>query len=125
MKSLSRQEIRFYGLIAILGAATGWYLAEPSSGDTTESLGGKEVPRRIPTRIVPMMAANLKPGMVVTIHDLAQGPWPANEIVGDVLLGPQSIIGRVVKKEIKAATPIHASSLYRTGEYSKEYIGVP
>jgi len=80
---------------------------------------------RITTRMVPMLVANLKPGMVVTTHDLGQGPWPSNEIMGDVLLGPQVIVGRVVKKEIKAAYPIHASSLYRLGEYSKEYFGVP
>lgn len=81
--------------------------------------------RRITTRTVPMLASDLKPGMVITTQDIGMGPWPANEIQGDVLLGTQFIVGRVVKKEIKSAYPIHASSLYRAGEYSKEYIGVP
>ncbi len=125
MKKMSRGDTCFYGFIAIIGAAAGLYLAEPPRGDVAAGVGGKDIPRRITTRTVPMMVANLKPGMVVTIHDLGQGPWPANEIVGDILLGEQAIIGRVVRTEIKAAYPIRASSLYRLGEYSKEYVGVP
>jgi Flp pilus assembly protein CpaB len=104
---------------------TSMYVAKKIRGDVAASVGGKDIPRRITTRTVPMAATDLKPGTVITTHDVGHGPWPANEINGDVLLGTPFIVGRVVKDEIKAAYPIRASSLYRLGEYSKEYIGVP
>jgi Flp pilus assembly protein CpaB len=113
---------KFVNLVAVgIGLVVGMYVIKSKIAAPER----KPPPRRISTRTVPMMVANLKPGMVVSFHDLGMGPWPANEIAGDVLLGAQAIVGRVVKEEIKAATPIHASSLCRAGEYSKEYVGVP
>ena len=77
------------------------------------------------TRTIPMAVTTLKPGTVVRSDDLGNGPWPMREVRGDMLLSERVIVGKVVQKEIKAATPIHAASLKRLGEYSKEYIGVP
>jgi Flp pilus assembly protein CpaB len=77
------------------------------------------------TRTIPMAATTLKPGTVIRSDDLGSGLWPAREVRGDMLLSERVIVGKVVQKEIKAATPIHAGSLKRLGEYSKEYIGVP
>ena len=108
-----------------LGIMASMYVAKRIRGDVPASVGGKDIPRRITTRTIPMAVGDLKPGTVITSHDLGAGPWPENEIRGDVLLGAQVIVGRVVKEEIKAAYPIRASSLHRLGEYSKEYIGVP
>lgn len=82
-------------------------------------------PRRITSRVIPMAVTTLKPGMVIRADDIGAGPWPANEIRGDVLLADKYIVGRVVKNEIEAATPIHSTSLNRLGDYPREYIGVP
>jgi hypothetical protein len=82
-------------------------------------------PRRNTTRVIPMAVTNLSPGMVIRSDDIGAGPWGASEIVGDVLLADKYIVGRVVKDEIKAATPIHSTSIHRLGEYPKEYVGVP
>ena len=77
------------------------------------------------TRAIPMAVTTLKPGMVIRKDDLGRGPWPRNEIRGDVLLSERHIVGRIVQKEIRAATPIQASMLNRQGDYSKDYVGVP
>lgn len=77
------------------------------------------------TRTIPMAVITLKPGTVIRRDDLGSGLWPASEVRGDMLLSEGVIVGKVVQKEINAATPIHAASLKRLGEYSKEYIGVP
>ena len=82
-------------------------------------------PVRNSPRVIPMAVTTLKPGMVIRSGDIGAGPWPQNEILGDVLLADKYIVGRVVKDEIEAATPIHSASLHRLGEYSKEYVGVP
>jgi Flp pilus assembly protein CpaB len=77
------------------------------------------------TRTIPMAVTTLKPGTVIRSDDLGSGLWPAREVRGDMLLSKGVIVGKVVQKEINAATPIHAASLKRLGEYSKEYVGVP
>ncbi len=77
------------------------------------------------TRTIPMAVTALKPGMVVRQGDIGKGPWPVREIRDDVILSERLIVGRVVQKEIEPATPIHAASLKRRGEHSKEYVDVP
>jgi pilus assembly protein CpaB len=69
-------------------------------------------PRRIGTRTVSMLVGDVEVGTVLTAHHIGMGPWPANEIKGDVLLGQTAIIGRVVRKSMKAAEPIHGSDLF-------------
>lgn len=77
------------------------------------------------TRTIPMAVTTLTPGMVVRRDDIGKGPWPVREIRGDIILSARLIVGRVVQQEIKSATPIHAESLQRLGDNSKEYVGVP
>ena len=77
------------------------------------------------SRTIPMAVTTLKPGMVVRKGDIGKGPWPVREIRGDIILSARLIVGRVVQKEIKSATPIHAASLQRLGDNSKEYVGGP
>lgn len=81
-----------------------------------KQLLAKEPPRRIASRTVPMLVGDLEVGTVITEHHLGKGPWPANEIQGDVLLGESAIIGRVVRKPMKAAEPIRGSSLFPMNE---------
>jgi len=73
-------------------------------------------PRRNNTRIVPMLVGDVEVGTVLTQLHLGQGPWPGNEIKGDVLLSPTAIIGRVVRKPMKAAEPIHGKDLFPMNE---------
>jgi pilus assembly protein CpaB len=73
-------------------------------------------PRRIGTRTVPMLVGDVEVGTVLTEHHIGMGPWPANDIKGDVLLGQATIIGRVVRKAMKAAEPIHGSDLFPMNE---------
>ena len=77
------------------------------------------------TRTIPMAVTTLKPGAVIRKDDIGSGPWPMRDVRGDILLSERLIVGRVVQKEIKSATPIHAASLQRLGESSQEYLGVP
>ncbi len=81
-----------------------------------KQLLAKEPPRRIASRTVPMLVGDLEAGTVITEHHLGMGPWPANEIQGDVLLGQSAIIGRVVRRSMKAAEPIRGSSLFPMNE---------
>ena len=77
----------------------------------------KEPPaRQIGTRVVPMLVGDVEAGTVLTEYHLGQGPWPSNEIRGDVLLSPTAIIGRVVRKPMKAAEPIHGTHLFPMNE---------
>ena len=73
-------------------------------------------PRQIGTRVVPMLVGDVEAGTVLTEYHLGQGPWPSNEIRGDVLLSPTAIIGRVVRKPMKAAEPIHGTHLFPMNE---------
>jgi pilus assembly protein CpaB len=73
-------------------------------------------PRRIGTRTVPMLVGDVEVGTVLTADHIGMGPWPANEIKGDVLLGQSAIVGRVVRKSLKAAEPIHGSDLFPMNE---------
>ncbi|MGZ0171700.1 MAG: hypothetical protein ACKVHE_19325 [Planctomycetales bacterium] len=77
------------------------------------------------TRTIPIAVTTLKPRMVVRKDDLGKSRWPVREIRGDIILSERLIVGCVVQKEIASATPIHAASLKRLGEFSKEYVGVP
>ena len=77
------------------------------------------------TRTIPMAVTTLKPGMVVRKDDIGRGSWPAREISGDIILSERLIVGRVVEKEISSTTPIHATSLRKRDDHSKEHVGVP
>ncbi|MDA1165115.1 MAG: Flp pilus assembly protein CpaB [Planctomycetota bacterium] len=82
-----------------------------------KQLMAKEPPRVVDnTRTVPMAIADLAPGTVIKDEHIGMGRWPANEIVGDILLDKASIVGRVVRKPMTAAEPIHGNALFPMGE---------
>lgn len=81
-----------------------------------KTLLAKEPPRRVASRTIPMLVGDVEAGTVLAEHHLGKGPWPANEIEGDVLLGESAIIGRVVRNAMKAAEPIRGSALYPMNE---------
>lgn len=76
----------------------------------------KEKPAPSTLRDVPMAVADIKPGTVVTADHLGTGRYDRTKLSPDVLLGNRVIVGRVVREEIKAATPIKAGQLYQPGE---------
>jgi Flp pilus assembly protein CpaB len=65
-------------------------------------------------RTIPMLATPLEPGMIIRSDDVGLGPWPAKDIVGDILLSEKHIVGRMVGNTIELGAPIHASDLRRT-----------
>ena len=73
-------------------------------------------PKKALTRTIPLALADLPPGTLITKEHIGMGPWPADDVKGDVLLSATAPVGRVVKDGIKAATPIHGKSLYAFGE---------
>jgi hypothetical protein len=77
-----------------------------------KTLTAKEPPpRRVATRNVPLTLTELVPGTVISEGDVGLGPAPANEIVGDILLAVDAMIGRVVKNTISVTEYIHGSDL--------------
>lgn len=73
-------------------------------------------PKKAATRMIPLALADLKPGQLVTDKHVGMGPWPVEEIKGDMLLAQTAPVGRIVKEGIKAATPFHGKALYSHGE---------
>ena len=83
----------------------------------------KEKPAPSTLRDLPMAVADIKPGTVVTADHLGTGRYDRTKLSPDVLLGNRVIVGRVVREEIKAATPIKAGQLYQPGELPPLDIG--
>ncbi len=73
-------------------------------------------PKKALTRTVPLALADLKPGQLITDKHIGMGPWPADDVKGDMLLSSAAPVGRIVKEAIKAATPFHGKALYSHGE---------
>lgn len=82
-----------------------------------KTLTAKEPPPRVSMRSVPLTLSELKPGTVITAGHIGIGPAPANQVVGDVLLTIDGIVGRVVKNEIPVTEFIRGSDLYPIGQH--------
>lgn len=70
----------------------------------------------VATRNVPMALVDLDVGMTVTEADVGLGPVRVDKLNPNMLLRTDSVIGRVVREEIKAATPISTNQLFKQGE---------
>ena len=70
----------------------------------------------VATRNVPMALVDLEPGMTVTASDVGLGPVRVDKLNPNMLLRTDSVIGRVVRESIKAATPITTNQLFKQGE---------
>jgi pilus assembly protein CpaB len=98
-------------MLLIVGGLVAAYVAKNLAG-------ADEKPSTIPTRTVPMAISDLKPGTVVTDAHLGVGRMAVAEL-GEhpgMLLESRAIVGRVVKQEIQAGTPITSDQLYQPGE---------
>ena len=70
----------------------------------------------VATRNVPMALVDLEVGMTVTESDVGLGPVRVDKLNPNMLLRTDSVIGRVVREPIKAATPISTNQLFKQGE---------
>ena len=109
MKNLTPAKLIVMMMVA-MGLLVALYVGKQLLADNTPP------PRRIGTRTVPMLVGDVEAGTVLTQDHIGMGPWPANEIKGDVLLNATTIIGRVVRKPMSAAEPIHGSALFPMNE---------
>jgi pilus assembly protein CpaB len=67
-------------------------------------------------REIPIALGTLEPGTRVTAAHLGAGRVRADALEPETLLSERSVIGRVVKARIQAATPIRSGQLYQPGE---------
>lgn len=100
-----------FGMIALL--VVGYFVKLAFSGPQPE-----EVARRT-TRTLPMALAEIPPGTVITRAHVGNGPWnlDTGELPPDTLARVDSLIGRIAKVKIEAATPIQSSMFYPPGDF--------
>lgn len=100
-----------FGMIALL--VVGYFVKLAFSGPQPE-----EVARRT-TRTLPMALAEIPPGTVITRAHVGNGPWnlDTGELPPDTLTRVDSLIGRIAKVKIEAATPIQSSMFYPPGNF--------
>ncbi len=81
-------------------------------------LAAETTPTKIETRAVPMAISDLRAGTVVTVAHIGLGRMPVQEIAKHpgMLLENRAIVGRIVKQNILAGTPILSGQLYQPGE---------
>jgi|GEM_PF-3581888 Flp pilus assembly protein CpaB len=72
-----------------------------------------DIPPSRPVRMVPMALVELEPGMIIREGDVGLGPYPADLLVGDILLAEEVIVGRLVTEPIQLTDLFHASKLGR------------
>lgn len=73
-------------------------------------------PARAAMRTVPLTLSPLEPGTVITSMHVGLGPAPADQVVGDILLTVEGIVGRVVKERIPVTEFVRGSDLYPIGQ---------
>jgi len=85
-------------------------------GFVVKRMWAEEEPDESPTgTIMPTALANLEVGTVVQPEHLGRARFQ-QEMTGDELLSPEAIVGRVVKRRIESAVPIHAGDLFPLGQ---------
>ncbi len=77
----------------------------------------------VQTRTVPMALADLKPGTVIGPAHIGSGRIKMTDLAPEMLLNEQGLLGRVVKKPVKAANPIFSSQLYLPNEHPPLPVG--
>jgi pilus assembly protein CpaB len=68
------------------------------------------------TRNVPMALADIPEGTLITTAHVGTGPVLESDLQRDVLLSMPSILGRITRTKLTAATPIRTTNLYGPGE---------
>lgn len=76
-----------------------------------------EEPQRT-TRTLPMALSDIEPGTVITRAHLGNGPWDRKlPLQPDTLTNLDSILNRIAKEKITAATPLRGSMFYSPGDF--------
>lgn len=65
---------------------------------------------------IPLATGDMSAGTKITREHIGMGPYPENELKGDMLRSERVIIGRVLKEPIKAGEPLRGTQLYEPGE---------
>jgi pilus assembly protein CpaB len=68
------------------------------------------------TRNVPMALADIPEGTLITASHVGTGPVLESDLQRDVLLSMPSILGRITRTKLVAATPIRSTMLYAPNE---------
>ena len=79
-----------------------------------KSLFAAEPVARVEPRLYPMAVADLEPGTVITASHLAQGPY-SGDSKRTFARSNSILIGRTVREQITAATPIDTTKLHPPG----------
>ncbi|MBL8810843.1 MAG: Flp pilus assembly protein CpaB [Planctomycetaceae bacterium] len=76
-----------------------------------------EVPKP-EARTLPMAITEIEPGTQITRAHIGNGPWDrALELAPDTMVSLDSVIGRIAKEKITAATPLRGSMFYAPGDF--------
>jgi pilus assembly protein CpaB len=117
MKLLTPARVTLLMLLVVAGLVAA-YVAK-------NLLAAGGAPAKVETRTVPMAISDLKPGTIVTEAHLGVARMPVAEFSSHpgMLLENRAIVGRVVKQEIQAGTPITSDQLYQPGEMPPLSVG--
>ncbi len=77
---------------------------------------GSKGPAGPVTRNVPMALADIPEGTLITASHVGTGPVLESDLQRDVLLSMPSILGRITRTKLVAATPIRSTMLYAPNE---------
>ncbi|MFN9036587.1 MAG: hypothetical protein ACK5YO_09855, partial [Planctomyces sp.] len=70
------------------------------------------------TRTIPMLQTDVEPGTVITRAHIGMGPWDRSKTLEpDTMLNSDTIINRISKEKITAATPLRGSMFYAPGDF--------
>ena len=70
------------------------------------------------TRTIPMLQSDVEPGTTITRAHLGLGPWDRSKsLEPDTILNSDTIVNRIAKEKISAATPLRGSMFYAPGDF--------
>ena len=117
MKLLTPARVTLLMLLVVAGLVAA-YVAK-------NLLAAGGAPPKVETRAVPMAISDLKPGTIVAEAHLGVARMPVAELSKHpgMLLENRAIVGRVVKQDIQAGTPITSDQLYQPGEMPPLSVG--
>lgn len=78
---------------------------------------GEDVQASVATRNLPVLVSDLPPGTQVTDAHLGIGTFRSDQLQPGMLINQNSIVGRVTKNAIQAASPIMSDDLYQPGQF--------
>lgn len=96
-------------MLGVVGLLVAMYFAK-------SMFAKEELPDPDPIRNIPMALTDLAAGTKITNEHIGTGRARSSSVTPETVISERILIGRIVKEEIKAATPIMSSSLYPPNE---------